>query len=60
MISYDNCAISYKNCAIIILKKTSRVGGIFRVGQVTPIQQQKKIGLTEGPFRQVLLKSCYW
>ena len=46
MISYDHCAISYENCAIIIMKKkkTSRVGGIFRVGRVTPIQQQQ-IGL---------------
>ena len=37
MISYDNCAISYENCAIII-KETSRVGDIFRVGRVTPTQ----------------------
>ena len=37
MISYDNCAISYENCAIIKLKKLFRVGGIFRVGRVTPI-----------------------
>ena len=37
-----NCTISYENCAIIMLKKkTSRVGGggIFRVGQVMPIQR---------------------
>ena len=40
MISYDQCAISYENCAIFVRKKkkTSRVGGIFRVGRVTPIQ----------------------
>ena len=43
MISYDHCAISYENCTI---KKMSRVGGIFRVGRVTPIQQTKKF-LTE-------------
>ena len=40
-ISYDKCAISYANCTIIKLKNTSRVGGIFRVGRVTPIQQKK-------------------
>ena len=34
IISYDNCAIFYENCE----KKTTRVGGIFRVGCVTPIQ----------------------
>ena len=34
-ISYDNCAIFVRNCTII--KKKSRVGGIFRVGRVTPI-----------------------
>ena len=38
-ICYDNCAIYYENCAIIIIIIiTSRVGGIFRVGRVTPIQ----------------------
>ena len=36
MITCDNCAISYEDCTI--KKKTSRVGGIFRVGRVTPIQ----------------------
>ena len=46
-ISYDNCAISYENCAIIKIKITSRVGGIFRVGRVTPIQQQQQIGPNE-------------
>ena len=43
MISYDHCAISYENCAI--KKKKSRVGGIFRVGRVTPIQQLHFFGL---------------
>ena len=35
MISYDNCFLFFlRNNKII----TSRVGGIFRVGQVTPVQ----------------------
>ena len=42
MISSDDCTISYENCAII-KKKTSRVGGIFRVGRVT--QKQLSYGV---------------
>ena len=41
MISYDNCAIINKK----IKKKPYRVGGIFRVGLVMPIQLSFFFGL---------------